>query len=110
MESDQPFSKTLSGLMDMMGVGNNELSRRLKHSYRGWGSPGTISRYTTGELVPTLEAMERIAGVLGHISPRTFAEYRLELARRDFDPSPEDEGGVGLPTALRNLDRWNRVR
>lgn len=39
------------------------------------------------------------------ISPKTFAEYELQIAQRDFDPRE-----VGFEAATRNLEAWVKTK
>lgn len=97
MESSRPFHETLTGLLEVMDIGQRELARRT--ALHGWGSHTTIGRLTQNELKPSLQAMEQIAYALG-VPPETFAEYRLGKARAKLDPAQ-----VGLKAALKNLAR-----
>lgn len=60
----------------------------------------TLRRAVAGERVPSPRLIEECARVL-RIRPHHFVEYRLYLARRDFDPQE-----VGLERATSNLVRW----
>ena len=96
-ESRRPFSRTLTTLMQKQDIGVRELSRATR-ARAGWGAPNTISLLMRGDIPPTIEGMEIIAGVLG-ISPDYFAEYRMAVRRRALDPKR-----VGFRAALAALD------
>jgi transcriptional regulator with XRE-family HTH domain len=100
MQSNEPFTEALKDLMEENGYSLRELSRRCQSATDGWGSRMTIARYLSGEVAPTMRAMEIIAGVF-QISPGYFPEYRLRIARAQLDPEE-----VGLPVALANLARF----
>lgn len=60
----------------------------------------TLRKAVVGERVPSAQLMETVAEVLG-IPPTRFAEYRLHLFTRQFDPRE-----VGLDEALSNLEKF----
>lgn len=99
-QSDDRFADTLQRLLDEREISQRELIRRTRR--HGWGSTGAISYFMTEDVEPSTVAMEAIAQALG-IDPAYFAEYRLAIARRQLDPTV-----VGLPEALRALERFNR--
>jgi transcriptional regulator with XRE-family HTH domain len=94
--SHQPFPQTLRKLLSDQGVSQRELARRTRR--HGWGSVPAVNLLANDQLDPTIPAMEAIARAL-EVNPDYFAEYRLAIYRRDFDPKQ-----VGLKKALRNLD------
>jgi transcriptional regulator with XRE-family HTH domain len=78
----------------------------LAFEARAHGAPSTftgswISQLKLGKRPLHVDVLAGMAGALG-ISPETFAEYRLALARRQLD-----EGAVGLEEAVANLNRVN---
>lgn len=62
----------------------------------------TLLRAATRKRPPTPKLMEECARVF-RIRPEYFAEYRVYVAQRDFDPHV-----VGLETALQNTSDWLR--
>ena len=64
----------------------------------------TLRRVVAGDRSPSPRLMEECARVLG-IRPECFLEYRVYLARCDFDPKT-----VGVEQALRNLEAWAKAR
>jgi hypothetical protein len=91
----------------------------LEHDYTtGTGNPNwsafsaeldevhyeTLRRAVAGERPPSPLLMEECARVL-RVRPEYFLEYRVYLAKRDFDPRE-----VGVDRALQNLQTWASVR
>jgi hypothetical protein len=91
----------------------------LEHDYTtGTGNPNwsafsaeldevhyeTLRRAVAGERPPSPLLMEECARVL-RVRPEYFIEYRVHLAKRDFDPRE-----VGIDRALQNLRTWASVR
>lgn len=103
----QPFPEALSDLLAQQDVSLRELSRRTVE-HQDWGRPSTLSLLLRGEMPPTFEAMEKIAAAL-QVSPRYFAEYRLEETRRRLDPrfASLDEA-LALDTAVRKLAAYRQ--
>jgi hypothetical protein len=64
----------------------------------------TLRRVIAGKRSPSLKLIEECARLL-RLRPTYFLEYRLHLARRDFDPSE-----VGWAQAVENLQTWQRDR
>jgi transcriptional regulator with XRE-family HTH domain len=62
-------------------------------------NPDTMKSVMAGRRHPTPVLIEAVARVLA-VTPDTFGEYRLALARRQLD-----EREVGLADALANLER-----
>lgn len=60
----------------------------------------TLRKAVAGERRPSQALLEECARVL-RLRPEHFLEYRLYLARRDFDPD-----AVGFDRAARNLATW----
>jgi transcriptional regulator with XRE-family HTH domain len=98
MQSNAPFPETFNAIREELRLSRREISRRCER--HGWGSHTTISRLASGDLKPSMEALEVIARILG-VPPETFAEYRMRMARRALDP---DE--VGFDVALKNLEHF----
>lgn len=96
--SRKPLPQTLRALMEEQDVSLREVVRRTKRQ-SGWGSPHGVSLLLHGELRPTPEAMEHLARAF-QVKPEVFAEYRLAMERRRFDPDQ-----VGFKAALRNLEK-----
>jgi hypothetical protein len=105
-ETTEPFAIALRELV-------------LEHDYTtGTGNPNwsafsaelnqvhyeTLRRAVAGERPPSLLLMEECARVL-RVRPEYFLEYRVHLAKRDFDPRE-----VGVDRALQNLRTWASVR
>lgn len=61
----------------------------------------TIRKVLAGEREPTPQLIESVARAL-RVPPEHFLEYRLWLARRQFDVRE-----VGYERALENLRRWS---
>jgi transcriptional regulator with XRE-family HTH domain len=64
----------------------------------------TLRRTITRQKLPSAQLIEECARALG-IRPEYFLEYRLALARRDFDPAE-----IGLDRAIANLAVWADAR
>jgi hypothetical protein len=64
----------------------------------------TLRRAVVGERPPSPLLMEECARVL-RVRPEYFLEYRVHLAKRDFDPRE-----VGIDQAVQNLRTWASVR
>lgn len=62
-------------------------------------TPGAIGHIERGETRPKSQTMILIARAL-EVPPETFAEYRLEMARRQLD-----ERHVGFERAVANLEK-----
>lgn len=60
----------------------------------------TLRKALAGDRQPTVELMEAVAR-LAEVDPTLFVEYRLHLARREFNVRE-----VGFETAAANLKRW----
>ena len=60
----------------------------------------TLRKVLAGEREPSADLMEKVAHALG-VSPEHFVEYRLWVARRQFDVRE-----VGYEQALENLRAW----
>jgi hypothetical protein len=91
----------------------------LEHDYTtGTGNPNwsafsaeldevhyeTLRRAVAGERPPSPLLMEECARVL-RVRPEYFLEYRVHLAKRDFDPRE-----VGIDRAVQNLRTWASIR
>jgi transcriptional regulator with XRE-family HTH domain len=98
MKSDRPLPETLVRLVELQDITQREFSRRLRRRYN-WGSAATISRFVRGEITPTPNAMENLAGAL-NLRPEVFAEYRMARQREMLDPDQ-----VGFAPALRYLEQ-----
>jgi hypothetical protein len=59
----------------------------------------TLRKAVTGERPPAPKVIEAVSDALS-VSPETFVEYKLWVARRTLDPHE-----VGLDEAVRNLTR-----
>lgn len=64
----------------------------------------TIRKAVTGERAVSADLMRRVAAALT-VEPTVFAEYRLLLAKREFDPSE-----VGWDRATAALGAWEAAR
>ena len=64
----------------------------------------TLRKQIAGERPVGIETMKETAAAL-NIDPRTFDEYALWEAQRDFDPRE-----VGVEKALENLQAWTAQR
>lgn len=64
----------------------------------------TLRRAVAGERTPSPLLMEECARVL-RVRPEYFLEYRVHLAKRDFDPRK-----VGVDRAVKNLRTWASLR
>lgn len=63
----------------------------------------TLRKAVAGDRAPTVELMEKVAALAG-VEPGVFAEYQMEIARRQFDPKQ-----VGWEKAMENLKAWAEV-
>lgn len=98
MKSNKPFPETVQHLIDMEGISQRELTRRLNR--KGWRHDNsTLARIVRGDVPATPPHIEAIAAGLG-VLPETFVEYRLWKIRRDYDPDV-----VGITKAVANLRR-----
>jgi hypothetical protein len=97
------FGTVLRNLMDERDVSFRELAKLTGHPAKGYSS-GYLNQLTRDdENLPVgdekiIETAETVARALGE-DPSVFAEYRLAVHRRRFDPR-----SVGLARALRNLE------
>lgn len=64
----------------------------------------TLRKAVTGEREPSIKLMEVVAQAL-ELDPEVYVEYRLEMARRSFDPAI-----VGEDAALANLEAWGATQ
>jgi hypothetical protein len=62
----------------------------------------TLRKAVTGDRYPAARIIEAVSDALP-VKPATFAEYRLWVVQRQFDPNV-----VGLERALMNVRRWER--
>lgn len=98
MKSTQPFPATLKRLLEIEGISERELTRRIvRHGFER--THPTMYRIYRGQITASREHMEAIASALG-ILPETFAEYRLAKAADQYSPE-----AVGWKQAIRNLTR-----
>jgi transcriptional regulator with XRE-family HTH domain len=97
-ESEQPFGSALRSLMQARGL----TFRGLAAAIRAFDAKGIthahLNMLANGHDKPSTRAMELIARAC-NVDPSYFAEYRLEQAMRELDPSE-----VGLEQALENLN------
>lgn len=64
----------------------------------------SIRRVASGRRYPSAKLIEECARVL-RVRPDYFVEYRIHLARREFDPRE-----VGFQRARENLELWASTR
>jgi hypothetical protein len=102
--ASQPFGIALRDLLMAHGV----TTRIGNPDWAGFAQrlPGihyeTLRKAVTGERYPAAKIIEAVSDVLG-VEPATFAEYRLWVVQRQFDPNT-----VGLERALKNVRRLDR--
>jgi transcriptional regulator with XRE-family HTH domain len=95
--TDKEFGEAVKELLNDREWSLRELQRRTQDQTE-WGSLSTIHLLLAGQLKPSPQAIERIAGVL-RVDPEYFAEYRLWQLRHALDPER-----VGLSEALAVLE------
>ena len=64
----------------------------------------TLRKAVTGERHPSVKLMRAVATAL-NFEPSEFKEFRLECAKRCFDPEV-----VGEDAALENLEAWSATQ
>jgi hypothetical protein len=104
METTQPFAVALRELLfehDYTSASGSPKWSMLAAQLEGVHYQ-TLLRAAAQKRPPTPKLMEECARVF-RIRPEYFAEYRVYLAQRDFDPRV-----VGLDTALQNASNWLR--
>lgn len=100
--TDKPFGAALADLLreadyttSSGNVNWHAFSRELNDVHYE-----TLRKVVSGERTATPGVIEEVARAL-RVKPEHFAEYRLALARRQFDVRE-----VGFDQALSNLEKW----
>jgi transcriptional regulator with XRE-family HTH domain len=109
MRSERPFPATFTGLREIRGLSERQVSAAAARH----GAPGHsgLHRVYNGEKPPLPQHMRAIAAALG-IDPDTFVEYRLWKVRRLFDivgDPRRDMEPIPFETALHNLHRFEEL-
>lgn len=106
METAKPFSLALRELV----VENDYTTQTGKPNWAAFAAElegfhyESIRRVAAGRRYPSPRLIEECARVL-RVRPEHFVEYRIHLARRDFDPR-----AVGFEQARENVERWLGMR
>ncbi len=106
METTKPFPLALRELV----IENDYVTQTGKPNWAAFASElqgfhyDSLRRVAAGRRFPSARLIEECARVL-RLRPEYFVEYRIHLARRDFDPR-----AVGFERARENLALWNTVK
>ena len=106
METTNPFPLALRELV----IENEYVTQTGKPNWTAFASEldgvhyESVRRVAAGRRFPSPRLIEECARVL-RLRPEYFVEYRIYLARRDFDPRV-----VGLERARENLALWSAMR
>lgn len=99
-----PFGKALRELLEAADIttpiGNPDWPAFAQRAGLNYES---LRKTVVGNRLPAMHIMEAAADELG-LSPEYFVEYRIALAREQFDI-----GKVGLEAAAANLERYVRA-
>jgi hypothetical protein len=105
METAKPFPLALRELV----IENDYVTQTGKPNWAAFAAQlegfhyESIRRVAAGRRVPSARLIEECARAL-RVRPEYFVEYRIHLARRDFDPR-----AVGFDRARENLALWATV-
>lgn len=102
--TDKPFGTALAELLreaDFTTSSGNVNWHAFSREVDGF-SYEYMRKIVAGERPPSPQFMEECARAL-RVMPEHFAEYRLAMARRQFDARE-----VGFDQALANLEQWAR--
>jgi len=106
METADPFPLALRELV----IKNDYVTQTGKPNWAAFAAElegfqyESIRRVAAGRRYPSARLIEECARVL-RVRPEHFVEYRIHLARRDFDPR-----AVGFERARENLDLWGAAK
>ena len=106
METESPFTLALRELV----IENDYVTQTGKPNWAAFAAElkgfhyESIRRVAAGRRYPSARLIEECARVL-RVRPEYFVEYRIHLARRDFDARI-----VGFERARENLALWTRAR
>jgi transcriptional regulator with XRE-family HTH domain len=102
METAEPFPLALRELV----IENDYVTQTGKPNWAAFAAEfedmqyESIRRVAAGRRYPSARLIEECARVL-RVRPEYFVEYRIHLARREFDPRL-----VGFERARANVDLW----
>ena len=97
MKSTKTFREAVALLLEMEDLSIRQMVKRGERHADEPRTMGAVQPVLAGRTEPSIGLIEYVAQAL-RVDPETFAEYRMWLARRLFDPSE-----IGFDAALKNL-------